>query len=198
MSDETEESLPPPPSGKKRRLLLLLMLVLVLGLGTGAFFYFQGSLFGTKAKGKKAKATKVDGEDPNAATDEASADDANADGGETKGKGKEAGLADDSKVKQVIELQPFIVNLSDKGEARYLRLTISLGIGEGKEEKPDSLFIARVRNALMSVMTSKTSDEVLNVEGKNALRRELLEAAQTASKEPKVYAIYITDFIVQL
>lgn len=193
---ETEEQSSPP--GKKRRLMLLLVLVLVLGLGTGAFFYFQGSLFGTKAKGKKAKSADE------STGDEASADEASADGSEDtapkgKGKGKDPNLIDDSKVKQVIELQPFIVNLADKGESRYLRLTISIGIGEGKgEEKPDPLFTARIRNALMSVMTAKTSEEVLSVDGKNELRKELLEAAKSVSKEPKVYAIYITDFIVQL
>ncbi len=191
MSEEEEVQ---PTSGKKRRLMLVLMLVLVLGLGTGAFFYFQSSLFGTKAKGKKAKAADESASADDASTDEASAADSEA------AKGKDLGLPDDSKVKQVIELQPFIVNLADKGEARYLRLTISIGIGgDGKtEEKVDLLFTARVRNALMSVMTAKTSDEVLSVDGKNTLRQELLQAAKSVSKEPKVYAIYITDFIVQL
>ena len=42
--------------------------------------------------------------------------------------------AEEGEVKEVIELQPFIVNLADKNEARYLRMTISLGIGESAEE----------------------------------------------------------------
>jgi len=192
MSDAEEVQ---PTPGKKRRLMLVLIMVGALGLGAGAFFYFQGSLFGTKAKGKKAKATDENADSADgASTDEASA----ADGEETTA--KDSALPDDSKVKQVIELQPFIVNLADKGEARYLRLTISIGIGgeEKGEEKADPLFTARVRNALMSVMTAKTSDEVLSVDGKNTLRKELLQAAKSVSKTPKVYAIYITDFIVQL
>ena len=194
MSDAEEPQ--PAASGKKSRLMLILVIVLVLGLGTGAFFYFQGSLFGAKAKGKKAQAAAdetASGDETDSASDEASDESTDTKDAKTKAQ-------DDSRVKQVIELQPFIVNLSDKEEARYLRITISLGVaGEGKaEEKPDSLFTTRVRNALLSVMTSKTSAEVLSVEGKDSLRRELLKAAKAVSKEPKVYAIYITDFIVQL
>ncbi|MEJ7708494.1 MAG: flagellar basal body-associated FliL family protein [Pyrinomonadaceae bacterium] len=49
---------------------------------------------------------------------------------------------DDSKVTQVIELQPFVVNLADQGEAHYLRLAVSVGVSasegarEAKKAKP--------------------------------------------------------------
>jgi flagellar FliL protein len=112
-------------------------------------------------------------------------------------------LPNDKAVKQVIELQPYVVNLADADGGRYLRVTINVGIGgeEGKgeaEEKPNPLFTARVRNAMLTVLTTKSSDEVLTVEGKAKLRKELLRAAQKASTEPKVVAIYITEFIVQI
>jgi flagellar FliL protein len=106
---------------------------------------------------------------------------------------------DDSEVKQVVELQPFIVNLSDTSDARYLRMTVSLGIGESEgTEKPNPLFTTKVRNAMISVLTTKTSEQVLSADGKAVLRKELLEAARSVSDEPQVIAIYITDFIVQL
>jgi flagellar basal body-associated protein FliL len=79
-------------------------------------------------------------------------------------------------------------------------MTVSLGI-DGAEvagEKPDQLFTTRVRNALLAVLSEKKSDQILTVEGKNKLRKELLKAAQSASENPEVKAIYITDFIVQL
>ena len=115
----------------------------------------------------------------------------------------ELSLPDDGDVKQVIELQPFIINLADEGEARYLRMTVSLGLdggeggGEG-ESKPDTLMTTKVRSAMISVLTTKHSDEILSVEGKALLRKELLRAARAVVKEPEVHAIYITDFIVQL
>ncbi len=51
---------------------------------------------------------------------------------------------------------------------------------------------------MLAVLSVKKSDDVLTVDGKSKLRKELLEAAQSASDEGKVEAIYITDFIVQL
>jgi flagellar protein FliL len=114
-------------------------------------------------------------------------------------KKKPVSEGDDSEVKQVVELQPFIVNLSDTSDARYLRMTVSLGIGESETpEKPNPLFTTKVRNAMISVLTTKTSEQVLSAEGKAKLRKELLEAARSVSDEPQVIAIYITDFIVQL
>jgi flagellar FliL protein len=109
-----------------------------------------------------------------------------------------ADRAEDSEVKEVIELQPFIVNLADKNETRYLRMTISLGVGETSEGKADPLFTTRVRNAILGVITTRTSDQILTSEGKAHLRKDMLEAARTAVEKPEVHAIYITDFIVQM
>ena len=113
----------------------------------------------------------------------------------------EAAIQDDSKVKKVVELQPFIVNLADKEEARYLRMTVSLGVGEKAKvtkKGPDPIFLAKVKNAMLAVLSTKTSEDVLTVKGKSKLRESLLEAAQEATEEGHVEALYITDFIVQL
>ncbi len=177
-SIELDESTKPKKKGKK--LLLIVGLLIVLLIGGGGGFYFWSRATHVQAKGaetghkeEKHAAKKEDGE--------------------------KFSLPEDGEVKSVVELPPFIVNLADAEQARYLRLTVSVGIGdEGGEEKPDSLFLTRVKNAMLSVLTTKTSNDVLTVEGKQKLRQELLQAAQAASEEPKVEAIYITDFIVQL
>lgn len=109
-----------------------------------------------------------------------------------------ADSTDDGEVKQVIELQPFIVNLADRTEPRYLRMTVSLGIGENLDDKPDPLFTTKVRNAILGIVTTKSSDEILTVEGKAVLRKEMLEAARRVVSKPEVHAIYITDFIIQM
>ncbi|MGH9944223.1 MAG: flagellar basal body-associated FliL family protein [Pyrinomonadaceae bacterium] len=211
-----------PPKGKKKLLIVALALLLLLGGGGGGAYFF---LFHAKAaeaadgdekKGRKKSKTKAskDSEEEEADEEEAGAeeggekakDESDEHDGEKDetGKGKksqpiELSLPEDSEVKSVVELQPFIINLADENEARYLRLTVSLGLGEGgEEEKPDPLFTTRVRNAMLAVLTTKTSEEILTSEGKNRLRHQLLLAAREASEEPHVEAIYITDFIVQL
>jgi len=179
------EQVATPKKSRKKFLFIIVALVVLLGAGGGGFFFFQRASAKTekvKKPGRKA-AGEADGE-------RAKKDD----------KATVPDMPDDAEVKQVMELQPFIVNLADKDGARYLRLTVSLGIGGEStgSEKPDPLFTTRVRNAMLAVLTTKTSQEVLTTEGKTALRKELLHAASSAVSEPEVYAIYITDFIVQL
>lgn len=107
--------------------------------------------------------------------------------------------ADDEKeVAEVVELQPFIVNLADREEPKYLRMTVSLGIGDGAEGKPDPLFTTKVRNAILAIVTTKTAEDILTVKGKTELRKEMLRAARAVVDKPQVHAIYITDFIVQM
>lgn len=170
-ADETKKK-----KGKGKTIVIIVLLVVLLG-GAGGGFYFWRSSVAASAKNKKASAAP-----------------------EEKSTGeKTTGESSDSDVKKIIELPPFIVNLADTEDARYLRMTVSLGVGGDEiSEKPDQIFTTKVRNAMLAVLTNKRSDEVLSAEGKTKLRKELLKAAQDASEEPQVKAVYITDLIVQL
>ncbi len=197
---------------KKLFVIIGLVVLLLAGGAGGYFFFFKSSAVAAenKEKEKKKKAAKESvNEEENAeaakhenekSDEKESKDEKKSTDSPTTRQTLKAALPDDSDVKQVVELQPFIINLADTDEARYLRLAVSLGIGGegGGEEKPSPLFMTRVKNAMLAVLSVKKSDEVLSVEGKAKLRKELLQAAQAASEEPKVEAIYITDFIVQL
>ena len=193
-TQNTEAAAPPKKGGKKKLLIIIVLVVLLAGGGGGGYYFWRASSAAAaengkpEKKGKKGQATEEPGSDEKAE-------------GEDHNKPNDPSLPDDQNVKAVVELPPFIVNLADTAQARYLRMTVSLGIdgGEGSEsEKPDQLFITRVRNAMLAVLAEKKSEDVLNAEGKAKLRKELLSAAQAASEEPHVQAIYITDFIVQL
>jgi flagellar FliL protein len=175
----------------RQKLLIIIIAVLLLAGGGGFYIYRTRVAASAKAKDKaEQKKSSKDGE--------AQADETASDGKPGSKKALELSLPEDSEVKQVVELQPFIVNLADDSEPRYLRMTVSLGLAESGESKPDPLFTTKVRNAMLTVLTSKKSDEILTVEGKATLRKELLRAARAAVSEPEVQAIYITDFIVQL
>jgi flagellar FliL protein len=208
----TEEAQPK----KKKPLLLILVAVVVLAVGGGgAFFFLKRGHAGeaetaetekekekkpAKEKKKKAEEEEEEEEEEEAPAEEHAAGEKGKEGAPVKSKFsvKRLNLPDDKDVKKVIELQPFVINLADRDAPHYLRLTVSIGIGETKEEKPDPLLITRVRNAMLAVLTSKTSEEVLTEHGKATLRKELLKAARAAVEEPTIEAIYVTDFIVQM
>ncbi len=199
-----------PESAKKpaNKLVLVLIAVIVLLIagGGGAFFYINkvkaddegASSKNTEPKESKAKSVKKshdqedeedESEDLAGITDEKS----------KKSKAVALLLPKDKNVKHVMELQPFILNLADTDENRYLRLAVSVGLGGevNPEEKPDPLFIARLRNALLAVLMTKSSADVLSIEGKVTLRKELLKAAKKVIEEPEIETIYITELIVQ-
>ena len=155
------------PKKSKKLLFIILIAVVLMAGGAGGFFYWRHRV----AKQQEAAAANAE-----------------------KKEKHEGGEED---VAEVIELLPFIVNLADREEPKYLRMTVSLGISEASE-KPDPLFTTKIRNAILAVVTTKTAEEILTVEGKKELRKAMLEAAQSAAHKPEVKAIYITDFIVQM
>jgi len=196
------------PKSKMKLIILVLILLLVLGgAGGGGYYFFMrgsadegdGEERAETSKKKKKKKKKKDDEEDSDDSDDSEDDDADEEDDSDDSDDFGDSIPDDEDVKQVIEINPFVVNLADGGEAHYLRITVSLGVSEvAKEEKPNKLYLARVKNAMLSVLSSKTSAEVLSAEGKSELRKQLLKAAQAAAEEPEVHAIYITDFIVQL
>lgn len=184
---------PPAKKSKIKIIILAFVLLLIVGGGGGGGYYFWSKSGAAKEetdeKGKKSKDSKDSEETEEEADSNAAA----------PSESLKSALPEDGDVKRIIEIQPFIVNLADTEQSRYLRMTVSLGVGgEEESEKPDQLFLTRVRNAMLAVLSDKKSEEILSIEGKTKLRKELLEASQAAAEEPKVLAIYITDFIVQL
>jgi flagellar protein FliL len=207
---KAEETAPAKKGGKKM-LIIIFVVLLLAGGGVGGFFYYTRVKAAEheetgKEKGKKDKKDKKgkkESEEEEGAEHKGEHKDKEkgekGEKGEAEETSVEVELPDDAEVKEVIELQPFIVNLADQDEARYLRLSVSVGLGESEgHEKPSALFTTRVRNAMLSVLATKRSDELRTPKGKSKLRKELLEAAQASSEEPHVQAIYITDFIIQL
>lgn len=195
---ETVVNSPETPTEKKKGgkkfILIGLVLVLLLG-GGGAGFYFWRIAGTQAAEGPDKKAGEKKASNKKA---EAESDSENETKTSKKSGAVDSAIPEDEEVKHIVELPPFIVNLADTEQARYLRMTVSLGVAGEESEKPDQLFITRVRNAMLAVLSEKSSDQILTAEGKAKLRKELLQAAKAASSEPEVKAIYITDFIVQL
>jgi flagellar FliL protein len=188
MADETTapnaEGTQAPAKKKSRKMLMVIVLNVILLAGGGGGFYLWKARSASKALAATEAATKA-----------AAKKDAAGDHEKT-----ETANGEDADVTQVIELQPFIVNLADKNDSRYLRMSISLGVGGegGPEAKVDPLYTTKIRNALLATISTRTSDQILTVEGKAALRKEMLSAARSAASKPEVLAIYITDFIIQM
>jgi flagellar FliL protein len=166
---------------RKFDLKLIIIVVLVLALGSGGALFFLNR--GASAT-KKKTSTK-----PKAADETAGAD--------------EEEETTTSQVSSVIVLEPFIVNLADKDEPRYIRINISLGLvtdnkDEGKEVLKDAVIVSQLRDSIVSVLSLKTAAELNSLEGKKSLRQELLKTIRKKVKKPRISEVYITDIIIQM
>jgi flagellar protein FliL len=104
-------------------------------------------------------------------------------------------------VRSTLNLDPFLVNLADKDEVRFVKVTFRLGLAgekEGEELSKDAVFASSARDAIINLLTAKTSEQVLTPEGKETLRREILAKVNSLQHKVKALEVYIVDFVVQL
>jgi flagellar protein FliL len=102
----------------------------------------------------------------------------------------------------IIHLEGFTVNLADPEENHFLRVTIDLGIEHMpppvEQERPNSgLPMARIRDTILSVLTVGKADTLLTLEGKQQLKKNLLDALNRDNPGLGVREIYFTEFLVQ-
>lgn len=116
------------------------------------------------------------------------------------GQGNEASLAKPPIA--VIRLEGFTVNLADAEENHFLRITIELGLDRvpppAERDKPNSgLPMARIRDTIMTVLTVCKAETLLSPEGKQQLKKNLMDALNRDNPELGVREIYFTEFLVQ-
>jgi len=102
-----------------------------------------------------------------------------------------------------LHLEPFLVNLADKEAVRFVKVTFKLGLSLEEKEVEEKLsknnvFLAQTRDSIISLLSSKTADEILTAEGKDKLRQEVQARVNAFMSKGKVMEVYIVDFVVQL
>lgn len=101
----------------------------------------------------------------------------------------------------VLPLEPFVVNLADADAARYLRIKVSLMVDD-KSKLPElaenQALQLKVRDLIIQSLTAKTSQDLINEDGKNKLRHEIQERVAVYFREPKLVDVMFTEFVIQL
>jgi flagellar FliL protein len=100
----------------------------------------------------------------------------------------------------LVEMEPFVVNLADPGGQRFVRVSMRLltyDEHQALELKENSVSQAKVRAALLELLSMQTADGLVTLEGKNALKKAIAERASQAVHELKVIDVLFVEFIVQ-
>ena len=171
----------PPPNDKKKLFIMIGAAVAVLALVGGGMFFLGGS--------KTDKKTAAHGE----AKVEAKAEghgEAKAEGGHGEAKaGAGTGTG--------YPLEPFIVNIYDGQEIRYLKLKCEFEMANAEVKGELDSKVAPLRDAILILLTTKTMQEIQDLQGKNTLREQILAAANRVLSAGKITKVYFTDFVVQ-
>ena len=98
------------------------------------------------------------------------------------------------------KLEEFVVNLADRAEVHYLKVTLVLeiqGKSSGGEGDTKSSEEARARDTIISVLTRRRYADLLPEEGKIELKSELKAELNSTLEDTKVENIYFTSFAMQ-
>jgi flagellar protein FliL len=167
MSDAKDKADAPAAAPKKKSKLVLILALAFVVLGGGGAGAYW--YFAHSAEGK-------DGEEAKAAEPEAA---------------PEPGL---------VEMDPFVVNLADPGGQRYVRVSMRLltyNEEQALEIKENAVDKAKLRAAILELLSMQTSDGLVTPDGKNELKKVIAERASHAVHELKVTDVLFVEFIVQ-
>lgn len=176
---EKKEEAAPPKKSKKTLFIALgvVLLLIVIGVPLALFL-------GTSAKKGESQSETV-----------------SADVASTKDKPLRVADAVEEEVEEgeevlgaIAPLELFVVNL--KG-GRFLRAQIQLEFTE--RDIPSRLYQRSVliRDAIITLLTSKSSDDVLDKEGKEKLKKEVRNLVNEVFKKELVKNVYFSQFVVQ-
>lgn len=177
--------------GKKKMIIIIGAAVAVaLVLGVVAFMMMGSGDKKTKKEGETAQTEGAAA--PAADAHGAAAPAAGGHGGAPAAGGAAAGPA-----ANIFPLEPFIVNIYDGQELRYLKVKVELEMVSPAIKPEIEGRLAPIRDSILILLSAKTLHDIQDVQGKNALKDEILGAINKNIPPGKIAKVYFTDFVVQ-
>jgi len=94
-------------------------------------------------------------------------------------------------------LDSMLVNLADTDFPRYLKIKIEMESEEPKENEEFGRRSPQLKDAILTLLTSKTYADISDARGKNKLKEEIILRANELFEKFKVKAVYFTELVVQ-
>lgn len=103
------------------------------------------------------------------------------------------------KVEDVVmfALEPFVVNLTDPRGAKFLRVALYLELAGPAVAEMAKARTPQIRDAVITLLTAKTSEELIHPEGKLQLKDEINIRVNQILGENAVRDVFLTDFVMQ-
>jgi len=97
----------------------------------------------------------------------------------------------------LFSLETFIVNLADQERSRYLRVTMDLELAKSTDAAVINDRLSQVRDSILMILPSRQFGEIASMEGKIALRDQIIARLNSLFNKKVVTNIFFTEFVVQ-
>ncbi len=94
-------------------------------------------------------------------------------------------------------LDTFVVNLSDRGTAKYLRTTLALQLTGEEAVVEIGSRLSQIRDAVLMIIPAKKSEDIITIKGKKALGDEIMTELNYLLKNGSITNIFFTEFVIQ-
>ena len=96
-----------------------------------------------------------------------------------------------------VALPQFTTNLADPLGQRFIRLNLEVEVADAKVVEELGRQNARVRDAILMLLSSKTYADIATTESKLMLKSEITDRLNTILGPGKVYQVFMTDMVIQ-
>lgn len=175
-----EEAPQPKKAKSKVALVAVIGLLVVALLGVGGYLAMTMLKAGKEAKKTEEGAPAAPGKEGEK-------------GGE---KGGEAG-GGEGKMGVFLSLDPVIVNLASDAGKRYLKVTMQLELAKPEMGLEVNNRMPQIKDAIITVLSSKSSEELLTIEGKFQLKEQILTRINNVTSGGVVKNVFFVEFVIQ-
>lgn len=183
------------PKKKKSKLLLLIVLLVVLGLLGGGGYYAYIKFFKPQPAATE-EAAPAEGDKKDEKKDEKKEEKKDEKKKEEKKTEKKDGKKDEAKL--VTGFQNVITNLADPGGRRYVRISLEFDFKDEETAKDfTDNYQAKVKDAVLTLLLSKTAADLSSLEGMITFRKEVVARINQIMGKGKIKDVYVTDRLIQ-
>lgn len=100
----------------------------------------------------------------------------------------------------LVEMEPFLVNINDPEAERFAKVQIKLAVVPEQRAAAladDALVLAQMRDRVLTLLTSKTYEELATPLGKEGFRREIKARLDPLVEGGEIREVLFQDFVVQ-
>ena len=206
VTKEENKAAEQPTVEKKKGNKTIMMMGIVILISVGCAFVFVSKVYPSltgnvapdalvpenEAAVETAEAQTV--KQPETKKEPASASKKKEEKGKESKEGKEGAEKEGS---LIVPVDTIVVNLSGSNGRRYLKAKINLEAKDGEVKKLIESKSIQIKDRLISIISSKTLEDIDGLEAQENLRKEIKDAVDVVLKVEGVLQVYFTEFVVQ-